>query len=438
MALRYILGIAVVFGSAILFHEFGHFIVARFFGVRVNVFSLGFGPKLFGWKGKETDYRVSLLPLGGYIKMEGEDAEEKISDPTRSFCGKSRWKRICIVLAGPLANVILAVVVLAGVYAVRFEEPAFLEESPRIGYVTPESIASREGIKKHDVIVAVAGKKVGTWREAYTEIGLSLGRTIRIGFRRDGKILTAQLDLRGLNPGKLSDFESIGLVPAEQVIVDSFYGHSPARDAGLKIGDEIIEVGGRKILSFAEFVAVLQEASGRQVDILVRRDDGMMRFTVTPVFDKERKRWLTGATIVTRTVKKKLSPAAAIKVSLERNKEIVVLTARGIFGMALGTTSTKSVSGPIGVAYVAGESAQADPASLFQFIALISISLGFLNLLPIMPLDGGHVAVLVVESAIGRDLNPALKLFIQTFGLILILILFCIGIWNDASRLLGH
>ena len=440
MLWQFVAGIAVVFGGAIFVHEFGHFLVAKLFDVKIHVFSLGFGKRLFGWKTSETDYRVSLLPLGGYVKMEGEEPGEEITEPERSFSSKPRWQKICICFAGPLANVILAVFTLAGVYMIRFEEVVYLSEVPRIAYVAPESPSANSGLRKGDVIVAVEGRAVRTWREVIPNVAMGAGREISLEIWRSNSGTTRlKLDLRKIDPGNPDDFYRIGFSPAEPVAVAEFPTHSSAREAGLKVGDKIISADGVEILAISEFISILNKSNGRQLELVVERNNAGQKISVTPFFDKDENRWLIGISISPpRVTTKKLAVTDAVAASIGENKEVVVMTVRAIAGMVRGKVSAKSVSGPIGIGSYAGRAAQLGILPLLQFLSLISISLAILNLLPILPLDGGHIFIFGVESLIKRDLSDRLKQRIAFGGYGIVLFLFALGVWNDVGRLLAH
>ncbi|MEK9180570.1 MAG: RIP metalloprotease RseP [Patescibacteria group bacterium] len=435
--LYYVVGIAVVFGGAIFFHEFGHFLVAKLVGVKVHVFSLGFGPRLFGRKTRETDYRISLLPLGGYVKMEGEDPRDKSADSGRSFSSKPRWQRICICLAGPFANVALAIFVLAGVYAVRFEEPVYLNEAARVGYVTPGSPVALSGISKGDVIVAVREVEVRTWREAMLNVMLGAGRELQLKVRRgDATAVNAKLDLRDIDPGNPKHLDRIGFSPAEPVIIEEFDEHSPARDAGMKIGDKIISANDIEILAFPEFLTVVGKSEGRKVEFVVERAGGFERLSVTPFFDDSSNLWRIGILILPlRVATTKLAPKDAIIASIGKNKEIVSTTFGALFGMARGDVSSRVISGPIGISVYAGKTAELGAIPLLRFLSLVSISLAILNLLPIAPLDGGHIFVLGIESFMRRDSSDRFKQLFVYAGYGFVLFLFVLGLWNDILRL---
>lgn len=439
MLWQFVAGIAVVFGGAIFVHEFGHFLVAKFFDVKIHVFSLGFGKRLFGWKTSETDYRVSLLPLGGYVKMEGEAPGEKITEPERSFSSKPRWQKICICFAGPLANVILAVFTLTGVYMIRFEEEVYLSEVPRIAYIEPESPAAISGLHKGDVIVAVNDRAVRTWREVMPNVAMGAGKELLLEIWRSNSGTTRlNLDLRKIDPGNPDDLYRIGFFPAEPVIVAEFQKHSSAREAGMKVGDKIVAANGVEILAMSEFISILNKSNGRHLDLVVERNSAVQKIAVAPFFNKDEKRWLISFfASPPRVTVKKLAVTEAITASIEQNKEVVVMTVRSVAGMVRGKVSAKGVSGPIGIGSYAGRAAQLGILPLLQFLALISISLGILNLLPILPLDGGHIFVFSVESLIKRDLSDRFKQGIAFVGYGIVLFLFALGLWNDVGRLLG-
>lgn len=350
-----IFAFAVVIGVLIFFHELGHFLVARLFGVGVEKFSLGFGPRLIGKKIGITDYRISAVPLGGYVKMVGEepDADLDPADIPLSFTHKHPLKKILIVAAGPVFNVLLAVIIFYGIFQVY----GTYIMKPAVGKVEQNSPADRAGLQKGDLVIAIGGKRISSWEEMAEIISKSDGSTITLSILRD--------------------------------------------DA-----NRVFQVTPR-------------------------------RMTTQNIFGENIERYVIGVTASGDLVEKGLNPFQAFSESIVQTYNISKLIVVSVVKLIQGKLSTKTLGGPIMIAALAGQQAKAGISNLLFFIALISINLAILNLLPIPVLDGGHLVFFTIEAIIGKPVNIRTREILQMIGIFLLVSLMIYVIYNDIMRYLG-
>jgi len=431
-------GIAVL-GLMVLVHEWGHFIIAKLFGVRVDVFSIGFGPRLFGRRRGATDYRVSALPLGGYVKMAGDNPTEERAGASDEFLSKPRWQRALIALAGPVTNIVMAVLLLTGLYTYRYERPAFLAQPAVIGAVAPDSPAASAGLQAGDRILRLGSLRQPTWEDVLIESALS-GGPVSIEIERGGTPMTLELTL----PGNVqSDPWQVGWVPDSQFVIRTVLPDTPAARAGFRAGDVVLAVNGEplRILPGGEnpLSAKLQELGGRGVTLTIEREGIREEVAVTPEYADHPdggQRWVMGVELVGRMARKELSVVQAFRFSLEENwqssRRMVALVGR----LFTGRVSLGSVQGPVGIVRFSGQAGEAGGVpAVVGLMSLISLSLGILNLLPIPVLDGGHIAFLAVEGGLQRDLSLRVKERLLQAGVFFLLLVFVVVMYNDIARI---
>ncbi|MGH9729931.1 MAG: RIP metalloprotease RseP [Candidatus Acidiferrales bacterium] len=426
-------------GIMVFVHEWGHFMAARICGVRVDVFSLGYGNRIFGWKRGNTDYRISVFPLGGYVKMAGDNPAEERSGAPDEFLAKPRWQRLFVILAGPFMNFVLAFVLLWGLYNVGIPVPKYTHQPAVVAGVPPNSPVAAAGIQAGDKIVAIDNTPVSNWGDAVSAPSVIPGKEISVQFERNGKTLSAKIKI----PQDLTDASNVLGFPKERVIVDAVDRGLPAAKAGLKTGDEIASVDGTPPADFAAVQNLIQNSPGKPVHLLVRRNGAEIPMTMTPVDtdpgDGGGKRWVVGYTHITETVRESYPFFAAAAQSWDRNVTMTRQILSVVGALVAGKMSIKSLAGPVGIVQMSTEAAKLGFAEYIIFMAFLSVDLGILNLLPIPILDGGHVLMLAIEGSLRRDLSIAVKERFVTVGLVFLLAVFGFVMYYDVVRLLpGH
>jgi regulator of sigma E protease len=431
------LWLLVLLGVMINIHEFGHFWAARYFDVKVEAFSFGFGTRLFGFRRGETDYRFSLIPLGGYVKMAGEQVTDDNTDDPRSFLAKPRWQRLIIAGAGPFMNVVLAVGVLTGLYMVKYQKIADVDMQAVIGHVVPESPAARAGIQDGDRIVRLDGKSNPTWEDVGLKEVEGAYRPMQIGIERgDRRFDTTVTPV-------LSERTGVGWAGWDergQIQLYSVEPGYPAAKAGLRKGDELITVNGEPIHSPTKFQEITKSSGGKPIRIEFDRSGRKYEVWVHPVWSRldGPARWMIGAMPQQKfdLITTRLSFPQALHESLDQNAKGALLIVNFLKGMVERRMSPKSLTGPIGIAQLSGEAARQGPSAFFMLMSMISLNLAIVNLLPIPILDGGTILMLLVEMAMRRDLSMAVKEAVFKVGFVAIMMLVAFAIYNDIAKML--
>jgi regulator of sigma E protease len=419
-----------VLGVLVFVHELGHFLAARRIGVRVLTFSLGFGPKLLAFKRGDTEYCISAIPLGGYVKMAGENPDDARTGASDEFLSKSKWERFQVLIMGPVMNLALAIVVMALVLYQGAPQAAFSSRPPVIGSVESGSVAESGGIRPGDLVVSVDGREVETWDRFAMAIGTKANRQVSLVLVRDGKPLNLLL-----TPRPVDKFETgqIGVGPTRRPQVAGLVNGGPAEQAGLRTGDVIISANGEAVSTDTRFIEIIRAHGTRPLVIEVERNGQRRTITVTPRQDADIVR--IGATISPiETVSVKPGIVEAFQLSVERNWEWTVLIFETLKGLFTRDTSVKQLMGPVGIAGLSGEAAEAGWLPLFTLMALISLNLGIMNLMPIPVLDGGHIAILAVEGLSRRDFSMKVKEKMLLAGFVLLITLMVTVIYNDLTR----
>jgi regulator of sigma E protease len=426
----------IVLGIIVVIHELGHFLAAKFFKVRVDTFSVGFGPRIVGFRRGETDYRISAFPLGGYVRMAGENASE--GGGAHEFLSKPKWQRFIIAAAGPAMNVVLALALLTGLFMYGTDVPAFSEGEAIVGAIEPGSAAEAAGLLPGDRIMSVDGKVQPKWEEVAARIVTNAGRTIPVVVNRNGR--TLDTSLTPVKQGR-SDAGYVGIYPYrhETNVIEKLEPGLPAEAAGLRPGDAITAVNGVEIktpsaTAVQEAIRSVPESQTAFALTFVRNGD-RHDIQVTRVLKDERP--VVGiARFVTPTITIRENFSGALSRSLDKNTEYATLIFQVLGKLVTGQVSAKSVDGPIGIAQVAGQSYKAGLAPLLMLMAMISLNLGVMNLLPIPILDGGVMLMLVVEGLMGHDLSLAAKERIVQFGFVFLVVLTAFVLYNDVVKLL--
>jgi regulator of sigma E protease len=425
-----ILAFVFVIGVLVFVHELGHYLAARRIGVRVLKFSLGFGPRIAGFTRGDTEYCISAIPLGGYVKMAGENADDPRSGQPDEFLSKTKWQRFQVLIAGPAMNILLAILVLAVVLMQGADVPAYLDEAPVIGSVEKGSPAERAGFAVGDRILTVEGRAVETWEAFDVAIGTRPNREVVVTVQRQSGISSF-----ALTPDAQGRFEvgHIGVYPNVHPRVRSVAPGDPADRAGLKIGDVVVAVNGEVV----NFARQLSDAIGKNADrpivLSITRAGQALQVPVTPRKDGSVGR--IGISIGNEMRRFDPTPWEAVKMSVERTWEMSGLILRTLWGLISGATSPKQLMGPVGIAQLSGESAQEGWVSLLGLLASISLNLGLLNLLPIPVLDGGHIFIMALEGVARRDFSVRVKERMLFAGFVLLMLLMVTVIYNDLTRI---
>lgn len=425
-----LLSFLFVLGVLIFVHEFGHYAVAKRLGVRVLTFSLGFGPKLFNVRRGGTDYCVSVIPLGGYVSMAGENPDDSRTGNPDEFLSKTKWQRFQILIAGPVMNLLLAVVVMAIVLMQGVEVPAYEDQPPEVAAVLPDSPASKVGIRPGDRILKVAEEDVLTWTAFNMSIGTRANRDVSLLVQREGQ--TIAMTVRPI-PETRYEIGSIGVLPDARPFIRAVNPGDPADRAGLKVDDEVLSVDGVRILLPRQLAEAISSKADREVDLVVRRNGQELKIVVTP--EKRGDRGLIGVAIGQATRSFQPGPFEAVSLSVTRNIELTGQIFKTVGGFFSGETSPRQLMGPIAIAQLSGESAQAGAVSLFGLMALISLNLGIVNLLPIPILDGGHIAIIALEGITRRDFSVQVKEKMLLAGFVLLMMLMVTVVYNDLTRI---
>ena len=432
-SIEYVLWFLILIGVMINIHEGGHYFAARWFDVKIDAFSFGFGTRLFGFRRGETDFRFSAIPFGGYVKMAGELAgDESVSDP-RSFLSKPRWQRLIILFAGPFMNVVLAVGILTGMYMVRFDQLGNAE----IGHVMADSAAAKAGIQDGDQIVRLDGQDNPTWDDVEPKEATSARRPMHLTIERNGRrfdtIVTPVFnEARG---GGYAGWDEKG-----EVLFSGMEPGYPAEKAGIKDGDTLVSVNGQPVHSSIKFHQITEGSAGKPLHLELSRDGKTFQVDVQPVLAKldGPERWMIGVKAGTKIPFKttRLSLPAALDESLHESAKNALLMEKVLQGMMERRMSTKNLSGPIALIKQSGMAAEMGPAVYLGLMAMVSLQLAIFNLLPIPVLDGGSILMLLVEMTMRRDLSLNVKELVFKVGFVCIIMLVAFVIYNDLSRLL--
>jgi regulator of sigma E protease len=426
---------AIVLGVMILIHEWGHYAAAKFFKVRVEVFSIGFGKRLLGFRRGETDYRISAIPLGGYVKMSGENPmDERTGDPGE-FLSHPRWQRFVIAIAGPFMNIVLAVGLLTVVYMVHYEYPAFVDQPGVIAYVKSGSAAAEIGLQAGDRITRIGGIENPTWEQIGLKVMLSPNEGLPVTINRGGQILEKTIVPK---PITSSEVGSAGWSPEQSIVVADVDPGMPAAKAGLKEGDEIIAVGGKPVHVIDALIDNLQETKDQVVDVDVLRGNQRLTFKLQPVLadaEDRTKRYRVGFESTARMKVGQLSLIPAFQRSLEDNRRYSLVLLELIQKMAQAKVSMRQVEGPIGIGSAIGHAVtEKGWTPLLGLTAGISLNLGIFNLLPIPILDGGVILLLLIEGLMRRDISLQIKERIYQAAFVFLVLFAVTVIYNDIAK----
>lgn len=440
----------IVIGVLISFHEFGHLLAARSVGVRVLKYSLGFGPKLFGRKIGETEYLISAVPLGGYVKLFGEEETDAANpeERSRSFHHKSVPRKMFIVAAGPGFNFLLAFLIFVGWLATGSQllVPLFPDLTPIVKVVVPGSPAQLAGIQTNDKVLKVNDREITIHDEVFDEVQKSKGRSVTIDIQR-GQTLKTFIILPAKTTIKIGDEKKaiykVGIEEPPPVIT-SVQPNSPAMDAGFEPGDRVIRIAQNEIVTWADMTAIVSKNPESPLNFDVERDGKLVTLIAIP---RTHERVTNGETKKRATIGISGSPFQILHA--DSFSEALIEGARAtwigtkligytLYKLLSGELSRKALAGPLGIATISGQAAEKGVEAVIWLIALLSINLGVLNLLPIPILDGGHLFFFGLEGILRKPLGERQREIAQQIGLVLLICIFILALWNDIERLLSN
>jgi len=449
----------LVLGVLVFIHEFGHFVLAKRAGVYVEAFSFGFGPRLIGWKRGGTDYRICAIPLGGYVKMVGEDPKDEGAGRVDSFAAKSVWARLKIVVAGPLMNLALPFLLMPLVYLLGVEQPAYLNEPPVVGWVVPDSPGQKAGFQIGDRILAIQSEETPTWEKALLTFAANLDKPLPVEVLRDGSRVELEVTPESAGWGP----PNTGLLQAMPPALGELEPGSPAEAAGLKAGDRVVAVDQAPVRHWEQMSEIIRSHPGQSLLFTYEREGQTQSVAITPravTLENESsvRQRIRGVLERIRIVAKSepqqtevvgqvgiryLQPSVLVHYGLWESirngarhiGEITVMTFDVLGKLVTGSVSPKTLGGPIIIAKMTGDAARHGLSNLLSFMAILSLQLGILNLLPIPVLDGGHVLFLSLEAVRRKPLSLRVRDLAQQVGFFLLIGFFLYISYNDLMRL---
>jgi regulator of sigma E protease len=425
----------VLIGIMILIHELGHYWAARLFDVKVETFSFGFGPRLFGFKRGETDFRFSAVLFGGYVKMVGEQPGDDNAGDPRSLLAKPRWQRLIIAFAGPAMNIVLAVAILTGLFMIRFPKiPS--APSPVVGYVVPDSAAAKAGVQEGDRIVQIGDTMDPTWDDIQVKEVASAGHALSVWLLRGGQRLLVTVTPL-LEPKSGAGFA--GWSEQSEIEIANSMPDKPAALAGLQAGDTVVSVDGQPIRSTARVHDIISTSGGKPVDVVYSRNGQRAQVTVKPVLTdlNGTMEWMIGVRMQDKVVFVSLGLPQALVESVRWNAKNATMIYQILRGIVERRMSPKSLAGPIGIAQLSGQAAREGPTAYFGLTSMVSLNLAIFNLLPIPILDGGVILLLIVEMFMRRDLSLRVKEAVFKLGFVFLMAVVAFVLYNDISKLAG-
>lgn len=431
----------LMLGVLVFIHELGHFVIAKMCGVKVLKFSLGFGPKLISRHRGETEYQVCAIPLGGYVQMlgegggeQGEEVELSAEEKARSFAEQTVAKRLVIVSAGPVMNLLLPLLILPISFMVGVQMPTYLEEPACIGYVVPESNAASGGFLAGDCVIAVNQRAVKNWNDSNKGFVSQAGEPLIFQVERDGQDLLLKIPVEN---DSLQGMQALGLLPRQEARIGGLAPDMPAAEAGIQEGDLILQIEEYPISSWYDLKGVIQKIGSRVVPVQLERAGEQLVVELTPEQREGEGDYLLGIAPLYNSELKRFGFFDAVREGAYRTWELIELTVVFVQKLFTGNVSAKNIGGPITVVQIAGQAAQTDLSAIMSVLAFISIQLGILNLLPIPILDGGHILFFIIELIIRRPVSTRVREMSQQVGMAMLLMLMVLAFYNDISRLWG-
>ncbi|NIO48472.1 MAG: RIP metalloprotease RseP [Candidatus Aminicenantes bacterium] len=427
--LETLLAFVIVFGVLVFVHELGHFFMAKLMKIRVEVFSWGIGKRLFGIKKGDTDYRVSLIPIGGFVKFSGEEAyEQKKELAPNDFMAKKRWERFLVLVTGSLMNIFLALVLVSIISMVGVTVPEYSEQKPVIGWIDPGSPAESANLKVDDEILSINDRRTRTWSDVEIAVGTKPKRLIALEVKRGEQVLEVQLKTESRTRLALG---YAGFYPKNLVQVTYILPGTPAEKAGLRVGDVFLAINGQ-VVYYHQFLEVIEKNPEKELEFLVDRDGEILTFYITLRLEGKVGKLGIGTGIKSELRRYSLFPA--IGRSIKENWKLAFVLVNYVKDLAAGQASARQIAGPIEIARFSRTFFRLGFFALMGFIAFISLQLGIVNLFPIPLLDGGQILVLSLEGLFRKDFSAKVKQIVMQIGFIIFILLFVFVILNDVAK----
>ena len=435
-----ILSFLAVLGVLIFIHELGHYLAARHVGVRVEAFSIGFPPTAWGKQVGDTEYRLSWVPIGGYVKLFGQNVDDENPDDQTNYASKSILQRLYILAAGPAMNLLFALIFMPLVFLIGMDMPAYLNEPPIIQNVQQGSYAQEIGIRANDEIIAVNGNYVKNWGELNNALGkVSPAETLSLEVDRAGNSVILEgsgTEMRKAGP--------IGWSPFLAPVVGEFTEKSPALQAGIQTGDIVKRIDGRLIKDWSEISKAVQlfmkenvnnsENAIKTLTVELERNGDVQFVEVAPYLEPKSQKWLLGMSMA--KIPSSYSFGESVILGTSRLWFLTKATFSFLGQMFQGEGSIDNLGGPVKIGMVIGDAVRSGIAELFFLMSFISLQLGIFNLLPIPALDGGHIFMLLIEKLKGSPLSINMREKTQMVGFSLLISLMIFVTWNDLMSLL--
>ena len=427
-----IFAFAIVCGILVFVHEFGHFFMAKLIGVRVETFSWGYGKRLVGFKKGDTDYRISLIPMGGYVKLSGEEDYEKKEYDPGNFMSKKRWQKFLVFFMGPLMNIVLAIILVGIVNMVGTDVPEYQGQKPVIGHIESGSPADRAGFQVDDEILCINKKKMKKWRDVELAVGTKPEKNIFIDVRRGKEIKSLKLLTESRTKYDMGYAGFYGKILTQVAMVRR---NSPAEKSGIMLSDVILRINDIPVY-YSQFEEVIRKNAGKELDFLIERGGETLKFKVTP--ELKGKGGEIGVEYYPETVVRKYKFFSAFNESVKSNLELTFLVFDFLGNLITGEVSTKQLGGPIDIASFSYTYFRMGLIALVGWIAFISLQLGVINLFPVPVLDGGQILVVIIEGLFRRDFSPKLKQIIMQIGFLIFIFFVGFVILNDVAKRLPN
>jgi len=420
--------VIIVLSFLVFIHELGHYLAARFVNVDVLEFSIGFPPKIYSKLVGKTEYIISLIPIGGYVRLKGQNLDDEDEEEEGNYASKSILQRFAILFAGPLMNFLVALIFLPLVIFSGYEVPAYMLNPPIIGEIEHQSIAEQSGFHEHDLIYSINGQAVKNWKEAHIEFSKKDKPVFEIVIIRHGIKMTRQIEKQHLAKGK-----GVGWKVKIKPVIGDVSITSPAQKAGLETNDQIVSINNQAVSDWSQISTLIQSSKGKEVVMSVLRSTQRIDLKIIPKWNQETKSWIIG--IRSQMVKTSESFGDSMVMGFHQCYELSKKTLEFLYKLITRKVNSEAVGGPIMIAKMVGQAANNSVNSLLSLVGFISLQFAIFNLLPIPALDGGHIFFLIIEKIKGGALSKKFRITTQKIGFSLLMFLILYVSVQDGLRL---